>query len=86
VLPIAYACDHESHSRAHARVSGDMGEQDHAQLLFIRGADLVVHDAQCTAVECPETIGCRHRLQPGGWQATTHRRSEKWLPRCDNPL
>ncbi len=57
---MVYACDHEPHSRAFAVGEGEMGEQDGRHVGFLRGADLVIHDAQFTSSEYPERIGWGH--------------------------
>ncbi|MES1156600.1 MAG: MBL fold metallo-hydrolase [Alphaproteobacteria bacterium] len=58
---VVYASDHEPHSReaaegdAHAAIAGDLIHRD-----FLRGADLVIHDAQYTAAEYPAKQGWGH--------------------------
>ena len=57
---IVYACDHEPHSSAAALADGDLEGQDRLHSEFLRGADLVIHDAQYTAEEYPSKIGWGH--------------------------
>ncbi len=59
-VSVVYACDHEPHSRQYALGTGIMGEQDRRHIAFIKGADLVIHDAQYTATEYPDKIGWGH--------------------------
>jgi phosphoribosyl 1,2-cyclic phosphodiesterase/DNA-binding response OmpR family regulator len=59
-VSIVYACDHEPHSRQYASGTGKMGEQDRHHINFIKGADLVIHDAQYTATEYANKIGWGH--------------------------
>lgn len=56
-----YASDHEPHDReAAAGVAPNWLGEDGRHLDFIRGADLLVHDAQYTALEYPEKVGWGH--------------------------
>jgi CheY-like chemotaxis protein len=57
---IVYSTDHEPHSRALAAGEGVIGGQDERHAEFLRGADLVLHDAQYTAKEYPAKIGWGH--------------------------
>jgi DNA-binding response OmpR family regulator len=57
---LVYCCDHEPHSRTLASGQGDIVGQDLRHAEFIRGADLLIHDAQYTAVEYPAKIGWGH--------------------------
>ena len=59
-VSVVYACDHEPHSRQYALGTGTMSEQDRRHIDFIRGADLVIHDAQYTATEYANKIGWGH--------------------------
>ncbi len=59
-VSVVYACDHEPHSRQYALGTGTMGEQDRRHIDFIKGADLVIHDAQYTAMEYTDKIGWGH--------------------------
>jgi phosphoribosyl 1,2-cyclic phosphodiesterase/DNA-binding response OmpR family regulator len=59
-ISLVYACDHEPHSREYAMGTGKMGEQDRRHIDFIRGADLVIHDAQYTAKEYADKVGWGH--------------------------
>ena len=47
-VSVVYACDHEPHSRQYALGTGTMSEQDRRHIDFIKGADLLIHDAQYT--------------------------------------
>jgi phosphoribosyl 1,2-cyclic phosphodiesterase/DNA-binding response OmpR family regulator len=57
---LVYCCDHEPYSAAlgsgEAPIEG--GDQRHSD--FVRGADLVIHDAQYTASEYPARVGWGH--------------------------
>src|SRR5271165_608121 len=57
---VVYSCDHEPHSRELAGGSGEIGGEDERHSEFLRGADLVLHDAQYTAKEYPAKIGWGH--------------------------
>jgi phosphoribosyl 1,2-cyclic phosphodiesterase/DNA-binding response OmpR family regulator len=57
---LVYACDHEPHSRQLAAAEGPVAGQDEAHAEFLRGADLVIHDAQYTAEEYPAKAGWGH--------------------------
>jgi phosphoribosyl 1,2-cyclic phosphodiesterase/CheY-like chemotaxis protein len=57
---LVYSTDHEPHSRALAAGEGQIGGQDERHAEFLRGADLVLHDAQYTAKEYPAKIGWGH--------------------------
>ena len=59
-VSVAYACDHEPHSRQYALGNAGMGQQDRRHVDFIKGADLVVHDAQYTTNEYQQKIGWGH--------------------------
>jgi len=59
-VSVVYACDHEPHSRQYARGTGTMSEQDRRHIEFMRGADLVIHDAQYTTTEYANKIGWGH--------------------------
>lgn len=57
---LVYCCDHEPYSAALGTGEGPIegGDQRHAD--FVRGADLVIHDAQYTAGEYPARVGWGH--------------------------
>jgi len=58
---LVYASDHEPHSTEAGEgcfECGEGGDSDHVE--FLRGADLVVHDAQYTAGEYPGRVGWGH--------------------------
>ncbi len=57
---IVYACDHEPFSRQPSTGKIEIGEQDRRHADFLRGADLVIHDAQYTATEYAEKVGWGH--------------------------
>jgi ribonuclease BN (tRNA processing enzyme)/CheY-like chemotaxis protein len=58
---LVYASDHEPHSAdaAQGRAPADDGA-DAAHIDFVRGADLLIHDAQYTAEEFPAKVGWGH--------------------------
>jgi phosphoribosyl 1,2-cyclic phosphodiesterase/CheY-like chemotaxis protein len=59
-VTVVYSCDHEPH--AHGCASGEApfegGDLRHAE--FLRGADLVIHDAQYTPEEYAKKVGWGH--------------------------
>ncbi len=57
---LVYSTDHEPHSRALAGGEGQVSGQDERHAEFLRGADLVLHDAQYTAKEYSAKIGWGH--------------------------
>jgi phosphoribosyl 1,2-cyclic phosphodiesterase/DNA-binding response OmpR family regulator len=57
---VVYSCDHEPYSRALAGGVGEITGHDERHAAFLRGADLVIHDAQYTAQEYPAKIGWGH--------------------------
>ena len=57
---LVYSTDHEPHSRELAAGEGQIGGQDERHADFLRGADMVLHDAQYTAKEYPAKIGWGH--------------------------
>ncbi|WNM60920.1 MBL fold metallo-hydrolase [Candidatus Nitrospira neomarina] len=59
-VSIVYACDHEPFSRKSSTDRIEVGEQDRQHAEFMRGADLVIHDAQYIALEYAEKIGWGH--------------------------
>jgi phosphoribosyl 1,2-cyclic phosphodiesterase/CheY-like chemotaxis protein len=59
-VSIVYACDHEPFSRPSSTGKIEIGEQDRQHADFLRGADLVIHDAQYTATEYANKIGWGH--------------------------
>lgn len=59
-VSVVYACDHEPHSRQYALATGTMNEQDSRHIDFMKGADLVIHDAQYTTAEYSDKIGWGH--------------------------
>jgi phosphoribosyl 1,2-cyclic phosphodiesterase/DNA-binding response OmpR family regulator len=59
-VSVVYACDHEPHSRQYAQGTGSMSEQDRRHIDFMKGADLVIHDAQYTAAEYTDKFGWGH--------------------------
>jgi phosphoribosyl 1,2-cyclic phosphodiesterase/CheY-like chemotaxis protein len=59
-VAVVYACDHEPYSRTLANGEGEMIGQDLRHAEFVRGADLLIHDAQYTANEYPAKVGWGH--------------------------
>ena len=59
-VAIVHACDHEPHNRTLALGEGPIEGQDLCHAEFLRGADLVIHDAQYTAAEYQPKIGWGH--------------------------
>src|SRR5262249_15983165 len=58
---MVYASDHEPHNRRAGEGHLEAGEGgDAAHVEFLRGADLVIHDAQYTVAEYPAKIGWGH--------------------------
>jgi phosphoribosyl 1,2-cyclic phosphodiesterase/CheY-like chemotaxis protein len=57
---VVYSTDHELHTRSLAGGEGQIEGQDGDHAEFLRGADLVLHDAQYTAKEYPAKIGWGH--------------------------
>ncbi len=57
---VVYSCDHEPYARSPSTDSGGLGDQDLQHANFLRGADLVIHDAQYTEAEYPGKIGWGH--------------------------
>jgi phosphoribosyl 1,2-cyclic phosphodiesterase/CheY-like chemotaxis protein len=57
---VVYSCDHEPYSRTLASGRGEITGQDRRYAGFLKGADLLVHDAQYTAEEYPAKIGWGH--------------------------
>ena len=57
---LAYICDHEPHARYLATHAGELAGEDLAHADFLRGADLVIHDAQYTQGEYPAKAGWGH--------------------------
>lgn len=57
---IAYACDHEPHSRELALGEGPIEGEDFAHAEFMDGVDLIIHDAQYLASEYQAKQGWGH--------------------------
>jgi phosphoribosyl 1,2-cyclic phosphodiesterase/CheY-like chemotaxis protein len=57
---LVYSTDHEPHSRELAAGDGHIGGEDERHAEFLRGADLVLHDAQYTAKEYSAKMGWGH--------------------------
>ena len=57
---LVYACDHEPHAHDAALSGGELTGQDKAHSDFLRGASLVIHDAQYSAAEYPAKAGWGH--------------------------
>ncbi len=64
---LVYACDHEPHAGLSTLEGGALTTQDRAHVDFLRGADLVVHDAQYTDAEYRKKVGWGH--SPLGYAA-----------------
>jgi len=59
-VAMVYASDHEPYLQEAAAGTGKFGEQDARHASFLRGADLVVHDAQYTYAEYGNKSGWGH--------------------------
>lgn len=60
-VSVVYASDHEPHSRHVAEGTHEsVHHEDRRHVEFLRGADLVIHDAQYTAQEYPNKVGWGH--------------------------
>jgi phosphoribosyl 1,2-cyclic phosphodiesterase/DNA-binding response OmpR family regulator len=59
-VAVVYSCDHEPFSHQPSADITRISEQDHRHADFLRGADLVIHDAQYTATEYANKIGWGH--------------------------
>ena len=59
-VTLVYACDHEPYSRMLGLGEGRIAGEDLHHAEFIRGADLLIHDAQYTAQEYATKIGWGH--------------------------
>ena len=57
---VAYCCDHEPHSAAFASGELRITGVDRRYAEFVEGADLVIHDAQYTALEYAAKVGWGH--------------------------
>jgi phosphoribosyl 1,2-cyclic phosphodiesterase/DNA-binding response OmpR family regulator len=57
---VVYCCDHEPHAAELASGRGPVTGQDRRYAEFIAGADLVIHDAQYTALDFPAKLGWGH--------------------------
>ena len=57
---VAYCCDHEPHSAAFASGELLITGVDRRYAEFVEGADLVIHDAQYTALEYAAKVGWGH--------------------------
>jgi CheY-like chemotaxis protein/phosphoribosyl 1,2-cyclic phosphodiesterase len=66
---VIYATDHEPHASPQLQASREAGagsqvlpvhREDQGHIEFLRGADLVIHDAQYTAAEYPQKVGWGH--------------------------
>ncbi|PYM24687.1 MAG: phytochrome sensor protein [Candidatus Rokuibacteriota bacterium] len=59
-VSVAYATDHEPHSRGLADGRGELDGEDRRHAEFLAGADLVIHDSQYTAAEYATKAGWGH--------------------------
>ncbi len=57
---VVYACDHEPIARKGVPRRAELQGPERNHVAFLRGADLVIHDAQFTAAEYPSKIGWGH--------------------------
>ena len=57
---LVYCCDHEPHSVAMASGEATLTGMDQRYADFLAGADLVIHDAQYTAIEYASKVGWGH--------------------------
>ena len=57
---LVYACDHEPYSRVFGLGEGRIAGEDLQHAEFMRGVDLLIHDAQYTAHEYPTKMGWGH--------------------------
>jgi phosphoribosyl 1,2-cyclic phosphodiesterase/CheY-like chemotaxis protein len=57
---VVYCCDHEPYSRAVGSGQEEFVGQDLRHAEFVRGADLLIHDAQYTAAEYSAKMGWGH--------------------------
>ena len=57
---LVYATDHEPFDPQLASGQGEIAGRDRQHCEFLRGADLVIHDAQFTAEEYPDKVGWGH--------------------------
>jgi CheY-like chemotaxis protein/phosphoribosyl 1,2-cyclic phosphodiesterase len=66
---VIYATDHEPHAGLQPEASGasaasfhavPVHREDQGHIEFLRGADLIIHDAQYTAAEYPHKVGWGH--------------------------
>jgi len=64
---LVYATDHEPHARLQPGQPGEtpsgslpVHQEDRGHIEFLRGADLIIHDAQYTAAEYSQKIGWGH--------------------------
>ncbi len=59
-MTVVYCCDHEPYARALGTGEGEIAGQDLRHAQFIKGADLLIHDAQYTADEYRDKVGWGH--------------------------
>jgi phosphoribosyl 1,2-cyclic phosphodiesterase/CheY-like chemotaxis protein len=57
---VVYCCDHEPFSRDVAEGRREFSGLDQQHADFVKGADLLIHDAQYTAAEYPSKVGWGH--------------------------
>ena len=57
---VVYSCDHEPYANPLSTDKLELGDQDRRHANFLRGADLVIHDAQYTESEYAEKVGWGH--------------------------
>ena len=59
-VSVVYACDHEQVSKKAVPGAEELTNQESSHINFLRGADLVIHDAQYTAEDYDEKAGWGH--------------------------
>ncbi|MEM7524734.1 MAG: MBL fold metallo-hydrolase [Pseudomonadota bacterium] len=59
-VAVVYACDHESVARKAIPDADDLAGSERGHVEFLKGADLVIHDAQYTSAEYPDKVGWGH--------------------------
>jgi CheY-like chemotaxis protein len=83
---IVYCSDHEPHSRGLAEGKGEIAGQDLRYAEFIRGADLLIHDAQYTAEEYSTKIGWGHSSVEYAIRLGQHAMAKKLVLTHHDPL
>lgn len=68
---VVYACDHECGARVAVPGPAELAGSERRHIDFLRGADLVIHDAHYLASEYPERIGWGHATMEYAVAVTT---------------